>query len=156
MSVPCDYDQTNIRSGDGLMLTSRNGIAFNAQITVRNDGSIGFVLDEDVRILDKEAFDALTDGIEKHKAENVSLRELMYERAHHYALQHMTEDELRIVATNFLEQINKYRELVSVMSSEFAEMGRCHETPCGECPVLEECEREEALLQELGLVMDDE
>lgn len=137
------------------MLTSRNGVSFDARITVRNDGSIGFVLDEDVRILDKEAFDALTDGIEKLKEENRELRELMYSRAHRFALQNMTEDELRIVATNLLEQINKYRELVSVMSSEYAEMGRCHETPCGECPVLEECEREEALLQELGLVMDD-
>lgn len=138
------------------MLTSHNGMSFKAQITVRNDGNIGFVLDEDVCILDKEAFDTMTDGIEKLKEENRELRELMYSRAHRFALQNMTEDELRIVATNLLEQINKYRELVSVMSSEFAEMGRCHETPCGECPVLEECEREEALLQELGLVMDDE
>ena len=137
------------------MLTSHNGMSFKAQINVRNDGSIGFALDEDVRLLDKEALDALTDGIEKLKEENRKLRELMYSRAHRFALQNMTEDELRIVATNLLEQINKYRELVSVMSSEYAEMGRCHETPCGECPVLEECEREEALLQELGLVMDD-
>lgn len=60
------------------MLTSRNGIAFNAQITVRNDGSIGFVLDEDVRILDKEAFDALIDGIEKLKEENRELRERLH------------------------------------------------------------------------------
>ena len=137
------------------MLTSRNGVSFDAQITVRNDGSIGFVLDEDVRILDKEAFDMMTDGIEKLKEENRELRELMYSRAHRFVLQNMTEDELRIVATKLLEQINKYRELVSVMSSEFAEMSHCYETPCGECPVLEECEREEALLQELGLVMDD-
>lgn len=137
------------------MLTSRNGVSFDAQITVRNDGSIGFVLDEDVRILDKEAFDTMTDGIEKLKEENRELRELMYSRAHRFALQNMTEDELRIVATNLLEQINKYRELVSVMSSEFAEMGRCLETPCGECPVQEECEREDVLLCELGLVMDD-
>lgn len=134
---------------------SHNGMSFKVQVNVRNDGNIGFVLDEDVRILDKEDLDALTDGIEKLKEENSRLRDLMYSRANKFALQHMTEDELRIVATNLLEQINKYRELVNVMSSEFAEMGRCHETPCDECPVQEECAREDVLLCELGLVMDD-
>ena len=134
---------------------SHNGMSFNVQINVRDDGNIGLVLDEDVRILDKEVLDALTDGIERLKEENSKLRELMYSRAHRFALQNMTEDELRIVATNLLEQLNKYRELVSVMSSEFAEVCRCHETPCDECPVLEECEREDVLLCELGLVMDD-
>lgn len=49
------------------------------------------------------------------EVENAKLRELMYSRAHRFALQNMTEDELRIVATNLLEQVNKYRELVSVL-----------------------------------------
>lgn len=45
-------------------------------------------------------------------AENARLRDLMYGRAHDYAIQHMTEDELRITATNALDENRKLRELV--------------------------------------------
>lgn len=45
-------------------------------------------------------------------AENAKLRDLMYERAHRHAIQHMTEDELRIVATNALDENAELRELV--------------------------------------------
>lgn len=50
---------------------------------------------------------------ERLMAENAKLRELMYERAHVYAIQHMTEDELRITATNVMEDNAKLRELLS-------------------------------------------
>ena len=49
------------------------------------------------------------------EAENAKLRDLMYERAHRHAIQHMTEDELRIVATNALDENAKLRELVRDM-----------------------------------------
>lgn len=45
-------------------------------------------------------------------AENAKLRELMYERAHVYAIQNMTEDELRITATNVMEDNAKLREQI--------------------------------------------
>lgn len=47
------------------------------------------------------------------EAENAKLRDLMYERAHVYAIQNMTEDELRITATNVMEDNAKLRELLS-------------------------------------------
>lgn len=43
--------------------------------------------------------------------ENARLRELMYDRAHVHAIQHMTEDELRITAANVMEENRKLREL---------------------------------------------
>lgn len=49
------------------------------------------------------------------RAEKAKLRELMYERAHVYAIQNMTEDELRITATNVMEDNAKLRELVAEM-----------------------------------------
>ena len=47
--------------------------------------------------------------------ENAKLRDLMYDRAHDHAIQHMTEDELRITAANALEENAKLRELVHWM-----------------------------------------
>lgn len=64
--------------------------------------------------------------IKSRVAENVKLRELMYERAHAYAIQNMTEDELRITATNALEDNAKLRELVK-------EMRVCLEDECKRC-----------------------
>lgn len=54
----------------------------------------------------------LIDSLESLESENAKLRDLMYERAHVYAIQHMTEAELRIVATNVMEDNAKLRELV--------------------------------------------
>ena len=45
-------------------------------------------------------------------AENARLRDLMYERAHVHAIQHMTEDELRVTAANALDENAKLRELL--------------------------------------------
>lgn len=45
-------------------------------------------------------------------AENARLRDLMYGRAHDYAIQHMTEDELRITAANALGENQQLRELL--------------------------------------------
>lgn len=53
--------------------------------------------------------------IEDLTAENAKLRDLMYERAHRHAIQHMTEDELRIVATNVLDENANLRRLMSTM-----------------------------------------
>lgn len=52
--------------------------------------------------------------------ENARLRDLMYDRAHVYAIQHMTEDELRIAATNVMEENRKLRELCADMFRDFA------------------------------------
>lgn len=46
-------------------------------------------------------------------AENASLHDLMYSRAHDHAIQNMTEDELRITAANALEENRKLRELAT-------------------------------------------
>ena len=47
------------------------------------------------------------------------------------------------------ERCAKFRELVGIMSSEFEEMSRCSDTPCRECPVKYDCEREMQLRHEL-------
>ena len=44
--------------------------------------------------------------------ENARLRDLMYDHARAHAIQHMTEDELRITATNALEENRKLRKLL--------------------------------------------
>jgi len=44
--------------------------------------------------------------------ENARLRDLMYDHAHAHAIQHMTEDELRITAANALDENQKLRELL--------------------------------------------
>ena len=46
--------------------------------------------------------------------ENAKLRDLMYDRAHDHAIQHMTEDELRITAANALDENRKLRELLQM------------------------------------------
>ena len=67
-----------------------------------------------------KAHDAAVDRVtETQRAENAKLRELMYERAHVYAIQNMTEDELRITATNVMEDNAKLRELVMDMYDFF-------------------------------------
>lgn len=45
--------------------------------------------------------------------ENARLRDLMYDCAHAHAIQHMTEDELRITAANALDENRKLRELAT-------------------------------------------
>lgn len=45
-------------------------------------------------------------------AENARLRDLMYDRAHDHAIQHMTEDELRITATNAMDENRRLREML--------------------------------------------
>lgn len=56
---------------------------------------------------------ALEEERDQLRVANAKLRELMYERAHVYAIQNMTEDELRITATNVMEDNAKLRELFS-------------------------------------------
>lgn len=49
----------------------------------------------------------------RFESENTKLRELIYERAHEHAIQHMTEDELRITTANALDENRKLRELAT-------------------------------------------
>lgn len=63
----------------------------------------------------KEKGERLFDKTLELATENAKLRDLMYERAHRHAIQHMTEDELRIVATNALDENHELRELVRDM-----------------------------------------
>ena len=44
------------------------------------------------------------------QVENAKLRDLMYEKAHEHSIQHMTEDELRIMATSLMSENEKLRE----------------------------------------------
>lgn len=48
--------------------------------------------------------------------ENARLRDLMYDRARTHAIQHMSEDELRITAANALEENAKLRELIGILA----------------------------------------
>ena len=63
-------------------------------------------------------------------AENARLRDLMYDRAHDHAIQHMTEDELRITAVNALDECAKLRDELdaakhdlSLFSERIVELG---------------------------------
>jgi len=59
-----------------------------------------------------DEFYGLHCDIGRLEQENARLRELIYNRAHEHAIQHMTEDELRITAANTLDENRKLRELV--------------------------------------------
>ena len=72
-------------------------------LEIKPTGSILFTSEEK---------DVLFQHITKLQVENDKLRDLMYERAHRYALHHMTEDELRIVATNLMEDNTELQELI--------------------------------------------
>ena len=57
----------------------------------------------------------LHERCKEEEAENALLRELMYDRAHVHAIQHMTEDELRITAANALDENRKLRALCAAL-----------------------------------------
>ena len=78
--------------------------------------------------------------------ENAKLRDLMYDRAHDHAIQHMTEDELRITAANALEENAKLMELV-VEVFECARRGAACET----CKVNNDGYACVYIMRELGL-----
>lgn len=93
--------------------------------------------------------------IESLETENAKLRNLMYERAHVYAIQHMTEAELRIVATNVMEDNTKLRELAWMLANCAAGHG------CDYCPIngghgyvgeIDMCESVHDRMRELGVV----
>ena len=87
--------------------------------------------------------------IDKLRTENAKLRDLMYERAHRHAIQHMTEDELRIVATNVLDENAKLRELVASVWRLFAEHGAVHPSDLPEVDAVRND------MRELGIEVDD-
>lgn len=67
-----------------------------------------------------DSIDALGTELDRLQSENAKLRDLMHERASRRAIDHMTEDELRIWATNLYDRIDeleaenaKLRESVS-------------------------------------------
>lgn len=65
--------------------------------------------------------------------QNAKLRDMMYEHAHVYAIQNMTEDELRITATNVMEDNAKLRELVLDMWRLLYDwLFKAHEVPYDE------------------------
>lgn len=61
----------------------------------------------------------------------IKLQDLTYERAHEYAIQHMTEDELRVTATNVMNENARLRELIaelhSLATSELVYVGYDHD-----------------------------
>ena len=90
---------------------------------------------------------------ERAQTENDKLRDLMYERAHVYAIQNMTEDELRITATNVMDDNAKLRELA-------LGLGQCAQgVDCEDCLLHDLTEpdhcREERLSRELELEVEE-
>lgn len=67
-------------------------------------------------MIDEDEVYGLHCEIGRLEQENARLKELIYDRAHDYAIQHMTEDELRITAANAMDDNRKLRELMSVMA----------------------------------------
>lgn len=67
----------------------------------------------------QEQSERLFDKTLELATENARLRELIYDRAHVHAIQHMTEDELRVTATNVMEENRKLRELVRDLYAEW-------------------------------------
>lgn len=83
--------------------------------------------------------------------ENARLRDIMYDRAHVHATQHMTEDELRITATNALDENAKLRELATGLY-------RCWQgEECEGCPMQDDggwCVRD-IQLRKLGIEVSE-
>lgn len=98
-----------------------------------------------------DEFYGLHCDIGRLEQENARLRELIYDRAHEHAIQHMTEDELRITATNVLDENHKLRELVALWMVIDKHMSLCAITDCRQCPVREECEKSVYLEGLLGI-----
>ena len=48
----------------------------------------------------------------------------------------------------------KLRELVRLMVRRHTPISPCKNIPCGECPVKDECDQEDALMRELGVEVD--
>jgi len=49
----------------------------------------------------------------------------------------------------------KLRELVRLMVRRHTPISPCKNIPCGECPVKDECDQEDALMRELGVEVDE-
>lgn len=54
----------------------------------------------------------------------------------------------------FEEENAKLRELVRLMDRRITPISPCKSIPCGECPVKDECDREDELMRELGIEVD--
>lgn len=48
----------------------------------------------------------------------------------------------------------KLRELVRLMVRRHTPISPCKNIPCGECPVKDECDQEDALMRELGVEVE--
>lgn len=62
----------------------------------------------------------------------------------------LQEENERLKAENA-----KLRELVRLMVRRQAPISPCKNIPCGECPVKDECDQEDALMRELGVEMSE-
>ena len=49
----------------------------------------------------------------------------------------------------------KLRELVHLMIKRHTPISPCKDIPCGECPVKNECDQEDALMRELRIEVDE-
>lgn len=105
---------------------------------------------------DDEAYGLHCD-IGRLEQENARLRELIYDRAHDHAIQHMTEDELRITLANALDENAKLRELCADMWPHVRyRLSMCAscELPCDasdECLLYEPMRRR---MRDLGIEVD--
>ena len=111
--------------------------------------------------LAKEANDKAVQ-IARLKAENTELREsvrrLMTQRDERLARAEAENEKLReqVDAAHMSRLLTeneneKLRELVRLMVRRHAPISPCKNIPCGECPVKDECDQEDALMRELGI-----
>jgi hypothetical protein len=118
VSVPYDYDQTNIEHLRAVVSEQEAAIEY------------------------------LRECCKEKETENARLRDLMYDRAHVHAIQHMTEDELRVTAANALDENVKLRELATGLY-------RCWQGEgCEGCPMQDDdgwCVRD-IQLRKLGVI----
>lgn len=63
-------------------------------------------------------------------------------------------NDLRLDNDELRAENAKLRELVELMTRRFAPISPCKNIPCGECPVKDECDKEDELMRELGVEVD--
>lgn len=73
-----------------------------------------------------------------------------------YARRSLSDVSKMVELTDTLAAENaKLRELVRLMVRRHTPISPCKNIPCGECPVKDECDQEDALMRELGIEVDE-